>query len=265
MFQYIYRFLIELTNKRWTSALLQKFSTSSISRILIPSFARIYKVNLQEAELSINDFPNLHQFFIRKLKAGSRPINQEPESVVSPVDAVLEEDGEITAELSVIIKDKPYSLIDMLGSQEKAKKYINGTYVLLYLSPSHYHRIHSPFGGRVIDQWTLGNTSYPVNKYGIKYGRETLSKNFRKITEVEHEFGYGAIVKVGAMFVNSIETIYESEVIEKGEEIAYFSFGSTVILLFEEGFFEKLADLHAPADVKVGEVIGYLKYKGEKG
>ncbi len=43
--------------------------------------------------------------------------------------------------------------------------------MILYLSPSHYHRIHSPVTGKVVEQWTLGTKSYPVNKYGLKYGK----------------------------------------------------------------------------------------------
>ena len=47
-----------------------------------------------------------------------------------------------------------------------------------------------------------------------------------------------AIVKVGAMFINSIVITDESEQLEKGQEFSYFSFGSTVVLLFEKDSFE---------------------------
>ena len=43
------------------------------------------------------------------------------------------------------------------------------------------------------------------------------------------------IVKVGAMFINSIEMVNEGYQIRERPEMAYFSFGSTVVLLFEEG------------------------------
>ena len=65
-----------------------------------------------------------------------------------------------------------------------------------------------------------------------------LSKNYRTITELQHGQFCVAIVKVGAMFVNSIVITNEAKHLEKGQEFAYFSFGSTVVLLFEKNSFE---------------------------
>lgn len=257
--QSLYRFLIELTNGKWTSSILEKFAKSKVSKYLIPSFAKAYNINLDEMAISLTEFPTLHDFFIRKLIDEARPIHNESNSVVSPVDAVVEDIGQITRNMMLEIKGKSYSLFDMLGSDEKAKSYMNGTYILLYLSPTNYHRIHSPLSGRVIGQWTLGKKSYPVNRYGLKYGKDTLSKNYRKITEIQHDYGTAAIVKVGAMFVNSIETTYKNEHIVKGEEIAYFTFGSTVILLFNEHTFEPVKEINTPKPIKVGELLGYLQ------
>lgn len=256
LIQMLYRTLIELTNGKWSSILLSRFAQSKASRFLIPSFAKVYKINLNEMARPIHDFPTLHDFFIRKLHIDARGIDKAEKTVVSPVDAVLEDIGEITSDLWLNVKGKQYSLLDMLGSEEKAWQYEKGTYILLYLSPSHYHRIHSPLSGKIIGTWTLGNRSYPVNRYGLKYGRDALSKNYRKITEVEHKSGVAAIVKVGAMFVNSIETIHTGEQIKKGEEMAYFTFGSTVILLFTKDSFEPLS-FETPKEMKVGEPLGF--------
>ena len=110
--------------------------------------------------------------------------------------------------------------------------------MILYLSPSHYHRIHSPVTGKIVNNGHLGVKSYPVNKMGLKYGDRTLAKNYRMITEVKYRIWHIAIVKVGAMFVNSIEMIHKGTKLEKGGEMAYFSFGSTVVLLFEKDTFE---------------------------
>jgi phosphatidylserine decarboxylase len=41
--------------------------------------------------------------------------------------------------------------------------------------------------------------------------------------------------------------------------MAYFSFGSTVVLLFEKDAFELDPAIKVPMDIKVGERIGYLK------
>ncbi len=259
MIQGLYRLMIELTNGRWTSAILKSFARSRISRFVVPSFAKVYHLNQEEMEKGLSEYPTLHDLFIRTLKKEVREIDKSHDAVVSPVDAVIEDVGTIRETRDIIVKGKTYSIEEMLGDSEILAKYLNGTYIILYLSPSHYHRIHSPVDGRVIKQWTLGLKSYPVNKWGLKYGRHTLAKNYRVITEVKTAFGHVAIVKVGAMFVNSIETIHKGSELEKGEEMAYFSFGSTVVLLFEKNVFHIDSTIHTPKEIKVGEKIGFLK------
>lgn len=251
--------MIELTNGQITSGLLRHFACSSWSRLIIPSFARTYNINQEELGKSLAEYPSLHEFFIRRLKDGIRPIDPAPLSVISPVDAVIEDAGTILPEHLIKVKDKVYSILEMVGSEETAKKFTGGTYIIFYLSPSHYHRIHSPVNGTVTAQWALGKKSYPVNRLGLKYGKSPLSKNYRSITQVRHESGSMAIVKVGAMFVNSIEALHRGEQLIKGEEIAYFTFGSTVVLLFEKDSFQMLPSIQVPKDIKVGEKIGDLK------
>lgn len=258
MLQGLYRLLIELTNGRWSSGILKRFARSPVSRFVVPSFARIYQLNLEEMDKGLSEYPTLHDLFVRTLKKEARAIDQHADSVVSPVDAVLEDVGNIEETSDIVVKGKTYSIGEMLGDPETLSKYLSGTYMILYLSPSHYHRIHSPVNGTVTKQWQLGSKSYPVNKWGLKYGREALSKNYRVITEVKTNGGHVAVVKVGAMFVNSIETTHKGSELEKGGEMAYFSFGSTVVLLFEKGTFHIDETLHTPQELKVGERLGML-------
>lgn len=260
MLQVIYRCFIELTNRKWTSQLLARFAKSKKSRIFIPSFAHVYKINQDELDVPLSEYKTLHDFFIRNLKQDARDIDENQASVVSPVDAVIEDIGHITMDQEIIVKGKTYSITEMLGGLSQAKKYQNGTYMIFYLSPSNYHRIHSPVSGRVVNQWSLGTSSYPVNKLGLQYGKSPLSKNYRMITEVNVANRSLAIVKIGAMFVNSIELLYSGEQLEKGMEMAYFTFGSTVVLLFENGLFELSPKLNIPCEIQMGECIGFIHH-----
>ncbi|WP_059171214.1 phosphatidylserine decarboxylase [Bacillus sp. FJAT-27445] len=259
MFQPFYRLFIELTNGKWTSSLLRKFARSPRSRGVVSRFAKAYRLNTDEMETSLAEFPTLHDLFIRKLKPGSREVDLGEYSVVSPVDAVIEDIGIVKPTSEMEVKGKIYSVIDMLGDRETAEKYMDGVYMIFYLSPSHYHRIHSPVDGKVQKQWTLGTKSYPVNKWGLKYGVDTLSKNFRMVSEIETGKGIVAVVKVGAMFVNSIETTHTGSDLKKGEEIGYFSFGSTIVLLFEKGCFTADPSISTPFDVRMGKKVGTLR------
>ena len=216
-------------------------------------------MNETESKCDFSSFMTLHDLFTRQLKTGARPIVEGEYFVSSPVDGVLEDYGDIQADQNIIVKGKTYSMLEMFNNEQVLKKYLGGKYIVLYLSPSHYHRIHSPISGEVLHRWTLGNKSYPVNEWGMKYGRAPLSKNYRTITELQHEQFCVAIVKVGAMFVNSIVITDEAKQLEKGQEFAYFSFGSTVVLLFEKDSFEINDEWSVPMGVRVGEKIGSIK------
>src|SRR5690606_33605318 len=112
----------ELTNHRLSSALLKKFSQSRVSAILIPSYAKIYNIDQAEMEKNLKDFPTLHDLFIRRLKKESRPFDQTLNSVISPVDAVIEETGTITASKEMMVKNKPYQVVEMLGDEKSLSK-----------------------------------------------------------------------------------------------------------------------------------------------
>jgi len=217
----------------------------------------VYEINLEEAEKKTDNFASLHDFFVRKLKSGAREIQHISNGVISPVDAVIEDIGTIKKDKTIIVKGKTYSIEEMLGTQDTLGQYDGGTYLIFYLSPKDYHRIHSPIAGEIMKQWTLGGKSYPVNKYGLKYGKSPLSKNYRTISEVRTASGqHVAVVKVGAMFINSIILSHGNETVSAGEEIAYFSFGSTVVLLFEKDALKMKENIKAPYHVKMGELIG---------
>ena len=251
----LYQSFIELTNGRWTSSLLRRFALSPASKRIVRSFAKQYKINVEEMDRPLEEYESLHDFFTRKLINGARPIDQGLDIIASPVDAVLEDMGSIQADATFQVKGKVYSVEEMLGGKKEAERYLDGQYMVLYLSPSHYHRIHSPVDGKVVRKQTLGSKSYPVNRWGMTLGKSPLSKNYREITEIEYGGGRIALIKVGAMFVNTIERTHTGDTLHKGEEIGYFSFGSTVVLLFEKGRFNA-APTETPAAVRAGEMLG---------
>ncbi|TMU85618.1 phosphatidylserine decarboxylase [Bacillus sp. BHET2] len=263
MKQSIYRLFIELTNKKWSSYLIRKFVQSRLSRPFISSFIKTYKINVDEIVGQTGDYNTLHDFFIRKLKSDARVVHYSDKQAVSPVDGLMASTGIISDDLIIEVKGKSYSILDMLGNEEKAFDYSGGEFAVFYLSPANYHRIHSPLSGTILGRWSLGQHSYPVNELGLRYGREALSKNFRSITELKAEKGKVAVVKVGAMFVNSVDYTHDRKEWSQGEEVAYFSFGSTVILLFERDTFRFSENKEVPRNVVVGETIGDFIIKAE--
>lgn len=235
MKQKLYQSLIELTNGKSSSMLLKTFAQSKWSAKLIPSYTKLYGIEIAEVAKTMPEFTSLHDFFTRQLLQEARPIVADQHVFVSPVDAKMESFGAITDNMQFTVKGKIYSIENLLGSAERAKRYRNGQFIVFYLSPADYHRIHSPVDGTVIRQYILGNKSFPVNQLGLTYGKKPISHNYRLITELklvnDKQF---AFVKVGATFVNSIVLSNASTTWKKGEEVGYFSFGSTVVMLFEK-------------------------------
>ncbi|WP_017728449.1 phosphatidylserine decarboxylase [Halalkalibacterium ligniniphilum] len=251
----VLRAFVELANNPFQSYVLKKFTQSSISRIVVPAFAKTFKINQEEMERPLQQYGSLHEFFIRKLKTGARPIDERENHLVSPVDGTLAEMGVLKEGTSFFVKGQHYSLSEMLGSDAEAKKYEEGRYALFYLSPSDYHRIHSPHAGTIRKQWALGKKSAPVNHVGLKYGKRPLSRNYRFITEMQVGGRAMAIVKIGAMNINSIILTHQKACLKKGDEMGYFSFGSSVLLLFEKDMYHPTST-SLPVKIKIGESIG---------
>ncbi|WEG17318.1 phosphatidylserine decarboxylase [Alkalihalophilus pseudofirmus] len=252
--QSLYRLFIELSNHKMNSLILKSFAESKMSRRVNRSFTKTFNLNEQEMLEPVHSYKSLHELFIRRLKPESRPINQLEDILVSPVDGILAEQHILAPGVTFHVKGQDYTLEEMLGSSEAAGKYDGGVVMVLYLSPSHYHRIHSPADAEITKQWTLGGRSYPVNNWGLLYGRRPLSRNYRVITELNVSGKQLAVVKVGAMNVNTIELTHKNSTLSRGEEMGYFSFGSTVVLVGEKGLME-LADKQTPADVLMGQKL----------
>lgn len=255
----LYRSMIELTNGKWSSSILKGFAHSKLSKKVIPSYIKYFNITMHEIPNKVEDFTTLHEFFVRNVHVDTRPINYTAKAIISPVDAKVEMFGNITSDGIFYVKGKSYSLQDMLGSAETAKQYVNGKYIILYLSPAEYHRIHAPVDGKVVNQYVLGKKSYPVNKWGLQYGKNTISGNYRLLTELQMPNGKNCFhVKVGAMFVNSIELTNKSTDWIKGEEVGYFSFGSTVVMLFTEDSMEFASTIQEGHFLRMGELVANM-------
>ncbi len=88
-----------------------------------------------------------------------------------------------------------------------------------------------------------------------------LSKNYRFVYELNGGTRNVLMIPVGAMNINSIVQTSTRDELEIGEELGYFSFGSTVILIFEKDAFQPSANLTEGQEVQVGELIGYEEKK----
>ncbi|MCA0173830.1 archaetidylserine decarboxylase [Bacillus sp. RAR_GA_16] len=249
----LYRGMIGMLNARSLGRLLHKMSRTSFSRRLIPLYVKIFNIQTDELDQQLKEFPSLEAFFIRRLKSGSRSFHGR--DIASPVDAKLEQFGEVDDTL-IKVKGISYSIEDLLQDDEMIARYRHGLFLVLYLSPKDYHRIHAPTDATIGKQYELGGKSFPVNQMGLTLGKSPLSTNYRIVSELKQEDGmFLALVKVGAMWVNTIELTHPASQVKKGEEIGFFRFGSTVVLLFEKDKVHLHPNLKEQATIKAGETV----------
>lgn len=251
--------MTELSSRKWISRITGRFAQSPASRHFIPRFARMYGIAVEEAEKELRHYSTLNEFFTRRLKPGARPIDSDENALVSPVDAMITGCGPIQQGTILNVKGQDYTIEELLNRSPRMESYKNGYFMVLYLSPTDYHRIHTPIAGTIVEREHIAGKVYPVNEFGLTQMRRVLSRNERLITYMRHRSAETAIVKVGAMNVSSIKYVQPlRERMEKGDDLAYFEFGSTVVLLTEDDSFTPRSDMRTGLKVRMGERLGTL-------
>jgi phosphatidylserine decarboxylase len=271
--------IISLLPQNQISSLAGKLMRSPLSKSFIKRYVNHYGIDISGIEKPVEHYKNLNEFFTRKLAPGARPIDPAPESIVSPVDGTVAQAGKIENGSIIQAKGVYYTVEQLLGSKEKAQRFLNGDFITIYLSPRDYHRIHIPVSGKITGYHYIPGRLHPVNEIGVLHVPGLFTKNERLTTYIDSEFGEIALVKVGAFIVGSVQIAYEDNVhskhrgqelvhsmethaqYKKGEELGFFEFGSTVILLFEESTVELSSELKEGTTVKMGERLGTFSTK----
>ena len=210
-------------------------------------FVSKYRVNMNEAELEdISAYEHFNDFFTRSLKDGLRPISDS--KIISPVDGVVSQCGSIDESKIIQAKGKSYSVSALLSDKSRNDSY--ASFATIYLSPKDYHRIHMPCDGTLKSMKYIPGNLFSVNQNTVNSIDRVFSRNERLISYFETDFGEIAIVMVGAIFVGSMQTLWEGQItppytksvktfeyknrqikLSKGDELGRFNMGSTVILL----------------------------------
>ena len=238
-------------------------------------FIRKYTVNIEEAEKPPEEYPSLNLFFIRKLKPGARRIDPGPRTLVSPVDGRVSAFGKIEGDRMIQAKGFDYGMEELLACSDYSPRFRDGVFLTIYLSPPDYHRIHSPADGKAVAYSLAPGKLFPVNDLAVHGIRGLFPRNERLTTFLETAGGLIALVKVGAMNVGSVRVEYERELktnrafsrpefrryeearsFQKGEELARFEMGSTVVMLFEKDAVALAPELREGMKIRLGEKIG---------
>lgn len=211
----------------------------------IRPFIRTYELNVSEFADPPYSFRTFNEFFYRRLRQDSRPIDPDPNVVVFPADARHLGFADASQIEGVFVKGQKFNLARLLGDTELANRYARAAVVLSRLCPVDYHRFHFPVAGRASETILLNGPLYSVNPIALRRNLAYLWENRRTLTMLSTEsFGTVLMLEIGATNVGSIKQTFRPGPIAKGDEKGYFEFGgSSTLLLFEPGRVELAEDL----------------------
>lgn len=223
-----------------------------LKNILISYFVRNYKPDMREAiETNPLAYKNFLDFFTRQLKPEARPIDPNPQALLSPVDGLISQCGAYSNGSLIQAKGHHYSVKDLLAQDETyCKTFDQGQFFTAYLAPTDYHRIHMPCDGKLKAMTYVPGMLFPVKPSSIDEVPSLLARNERLICYFDTPHGPVAVILVAATLVRGMSTVWHGLVnpeytqatqtwdysdadieLKAGDELGCFHFGSTVIVL----------------------------------
>jgi phosphatidylserine decarboxylase len=257
---------------------LARSEWTPLKALLIQTLLRIYRIDMRDAlEPNPHAYPHVNAFFTRALRPEARPLDPDPEAILSPVDGRVSQIGTLASDRLLQAKGRDYRVQDLLGGDPaRAARFFGGQFATLYLAPSDYHRIHMPLDGTLDWMHHIAGRLFSVNGITTERVPGLFARNERVVCGFDTPAGSMVMVLVGAIFVGGIETVWAGEVtpyrapaqaidsgqapgpvhLGRGAEMGRFNLGSTVILLFEPDSAEWNATLGPGQAVRVGQAIG---------
>ncbi len=282
MLAYAFVALQYILPKHWLTAVtfkLARIRNPRIKNFLIEQFVKLYKVNTDEIRDQLpGDFETFNAFFVRELKDGARPIDDDAASIVSPVDGTVSAAGKLRDNVVLQAKGLDYTLEDLLATDlDEARAYNNGRFATIYLAPYNYHRVHAPFDARLLAARYVPGDLFSVNEATVSKVSGLFRRNERLVMHFTTAHGPAILVFVGALNVGSISTPWTGEVrprrsgvvdvlglsshdtqVARGDLLGWFNMGSTVILVLPDGSVEWGDNLDPGNTLRMGEAIGTL-------
>lgn len=269
-----------LMPKHGISRLVGKFAAAEagwFTTKAISYFIKAYDINMAEAKLkNATDFKTFNDFFTRELEDGARTIDKDAKTLCYPVDGAISQQGPINNGQLIQAKGFDYSLVTLLGGDEKtAEPFQGGEFSCIYLAPKDYHRIHMPMAATLREMIYVPGDLFSVNPLTANNVPNLFARNERVVAIFDTEQGQMAMVLVGATIVASIETVWagtvtppagkdvfrwqypatgvDAVVFDKGDEMGRFKLGSTVVTTFSPNMVEFNKDAGPETVTRLGE------------
>ena len=221
-----------------------------------------------------------NDFFARRLASPDmRPVADA--EVVSPADSwpkelwTIGDDNRVEYPANLQIKTAKLSDIAQLIGEDSEYKdaFAGGTLTHTFLDVNDYHRYHSPVEGIICELrhipgvpagggYTLWDNEQKLYYYHNDMGFQMVETRSCAIIETE-DYGLVAMMPIGMSQIcscNWLESLHVGDRLERGQEMGYFLFGgSDIVLIFQRDVNVQL--LHSGDHLLMGEAYAHLTRK----
>lgn len=212
--------------------------------------------NMNEYLRPRGGWKSYNDMFARFCKPGTRPVAAitDPTVIVSPADSIYGGFWEIREDSEVTVKGLHWKIMELLEGSPYKDRFKGGYFTHSFLNTSDYHREHAPVGGTIVEARNIQGTTYleveavpasdnadcrheVVTKREFQIGDGTGYQfmQTRGLIVINSPIGLVAVLPIGMGPVSSVVITAEvGRTLRKGEEISYFQFGgSDIVMLFE--------------------------------
>ena len=226
------RLLLKPLTAPCVSRLAGRLLSTKASCALIDAFIRRNRIDMTQFEDA--DYASYNDFFSRKIRPEARPVDMDPQHLISPCDSKLTvlpvtKDGRFT------LKHTAYTVSSLLNNDALAGAYEGGYVLIFRLTVDDYHRYCYAADGEKTENTFIPGALHTVNPIANDYF-PIYKENAREYTTLStREFGDIVIMEVGALLVGRIVNHHGRASVRRGQEKGYFQFGgSTVVMLLKK-------------------------------
>lgn len=256
---------------------------ASLTPETLATFKASSKYSFSEYSPPRGGWRTFNEFFARHYKPGYRPIASIEDSsvITSPADFTFSGHLEISPLSTINAKGLTWNISELMADSPFKDYFKSGRWMHGYNATSDYHRIHAPVGGKVVEARVMSGQHYALievleldteqpdsrdekmktlHKRRVFYTPNDPGYQFvqgRGLVVLDTDIGMVAILPVGMAVISSVILTAEVGVtLRKGEELGYFQFGgSDIVVLFEAKRKVKL-NAEVGAHYKMGVEIG---------
>lgn len=198
------RMILKLLVRPEISRLAGAVLDSGLSRWFVPYYIRKNEIDMSSVEIPAGGFPSFNAFFTRKRAA--EDFCPQPGWLFSPCDGFLSF-IRIRKNRIFDIKHTKFSLEDLLGDEELAAEFEDGTALVFRLTPVDYHRYGYAASGQVLCHRRIDGVLHCVRPAATRTV-PVYAQNSREYEVLRsEEFGKIVQMEIGALMVGKITNL----------------------------------------------------------